>query len=557
MPESKARTTAHESAVSYLALEGHLGKVIKKTVLTTVDGTPKKRLFLSIISDYDLKTGLCELIDNAIDFWVSADKATKLTIRVLLDPDRQFIQVHDNAGGVREDQAELLIAPGATRDDTGHALIGIFGVGGKRAGVALGELVEIRTRHNKGKSIQIDLTKEWIESPSWDLDIYEVPEIAPGTTTVDITKVRQGFDKDDVDLIRQHLGETYSWFINQGCAIELNGELIEPITFDSWAYPPEYPPRQAKFPIEPAHTKFLDVTLTGGLILDRNPETNNYGVYIYCNHRLIVKELKARDVGYFISAEAGVPHPDASLCRVLIEFHGHAELMPWNSSKSGVNFSHPAFMQIRKRVIDFTSYYTGLSRRLNKQWESAVFNHTLGKIENIDPAEALSSKKKVLPKLPSTRSPSRLEEIKERNKTLLSNEPWTLGLIEAMGLVDLISRQKYETKNRASLILLDSNFEIALKEFIVHRKDLFPSYTYTNVKLAGLFVNRTNVIKEVQVHVKFSKTLLAKVNHYYDIRNSLIHQRASVLITDEQVEDYRKVIERVLNKLFKVKFPAE
>lgn len=531
-------------------------KVSKKTVLTTIDGTPKKRLFLSIISDYDLKTGLCELVDNALDFWISNNKKPKLTISIVLDHDRQFIQVRDNAGGVSEDQAELLIAPGASRDDTGDALIGIFGVGGKRAGVALGELVEIRTRYNNGKSIQIDLTKEWVESPSWDLDIYEVPELDRGTTTVDITKVRQGFDKDDVDRIRQHLGETYSWFIKQGCVIELNGTPVLPTTFDAWAYPPDYLPRQAKFPIEPADGKFLDVTLTGGLILDRDPETENYGVYFYCNHRLIVKELKVRDVGYFVSAEAGVPHPDASLCRVLIEFHGPAELMPWNSSKSGVNFSHPAFMAIRRRVIDFSSYYTGLSRRLKHQWDSTVFNHTDGTIETINSETALSSKKKILPKLPSTRNPSHIEELKKRNKTLLSNEPWTLGLIEAMGVIDLIGRQKYETKNRVALILLDSNFEIALKEYIVNRKDLFPSHKYTNVMLATLFRNRTNVIKEVQVHAKFPQKLLSKVSHYYDLRNNLTHQRASVLILDKQVEDYRKTIEQVLKKLFGVKFPA-
>jgi hypothetical protein len=207
--------------------------------------------------------------------------------------------------------------------------------------------------------------------------------------------------------------------------------------------------------------------------------------------------------------------------------------------------------------IDFASYYSGLSRRLRHQWDDEVFNHTAGEIETIDAAEALSSKKKVLPKLPSNRNPSHIEVLRERNKTLLSNKPWTLGLIDAMGLVDLIGRQKYETKNRAALILLDSNFEIALKEYIVHKKDLFPPHVYTNVKLATLFGQRTNVVKEVQVHAKFSKTLLGKVSHYYDLRNSLIHQRASVLITDEQVEDYRKTIERVLKKLFEVKFPAD
>lgn len=531
-------------------------KVLKKTALTTIDGTPKKRLFLSIISDYDLKTGLCELIDNALDFWMSNGMKNPLKVSVVLDPDRQFIQVRDNAGGVHEEQIELLISPGASRNDTGDALIGVFGVGGKRAGIALGELVEIRTRHKSGKSIQIDLTSEWIESPSWDLEIYEVPEIEPGSTTVDITKVRQGFVDDDVEHFRQHTSETYSWFINQGCVIELNGTPISPTTFEVWAYPPDYLPRQAKFTIVPEIGKLLEVTLTGGLIRDRDPETENYGVYFYCNHRLILKDLKVRDVGYFVSAEAGVPHPDASLCRVLVEFHGPAELMPWNSSKSGINFSHPAFQQIRRRIIDFTSYYSVLSRRLKHQWDSTVFNYTKGTIEVIDSAIAQSNKKKVFPKPPRSHNPSHIEILKERNKSLLSDEPWTLGLIEAMGIVELVSRQKYETRNRVALILLDSNFEIALKEFIVHRKDIFPSHKYNNAHLAALFGNRTNVIKEVQAHAKLPDKLILKVNHYYDLRNNLVHQRATVLITDEEVEGYRKTIERVLKTLFGVKFPV-
>jgi hypothetical protein len=177
--------------------------------------------------------------------------------------------------------------------------------------------------------------------------------------------------------------------------------------------------------------------------------------------------------------------------------------------------------------------------------------------QTIDSTEAISSKKKVLPKLPRARDPTHIEVLKVRNKTLLRDKPWTLGLVEAMGLVELITRQKYETKNRAALILLDSNFEIALKEFIVNRKDLFPSHVYTNVKLHTLFLHRTNVIKEVQVHVRFPSKLSDKVNYYYDLRNSLMHERAYVLMTDEHVEDYRKTIQRVLRRLFSIKFPSD
>ena len=53
------------------------------------------------------------------------------------------------------------------------------------------------------------------------------------------------------------------------------------------------------------------------------------------------------------------------------------------------------------------------------------------------------------------------------------------------------------------------------------------------------------------------QTLLTKVSHYYDLRNNLTHQRATVEVSDRDVEDYRKVIQRVLRTLFKLKFPSE
>jgi hypothetical protein len=69
--------------------------------------------------------------------------------------------------------------------------------------------------------------------------------------------------------------------------------------------------------VSPVSGRTVDVRMTAGLIRDQDPELENYGVYFSCNRRLIVKELRVRDVGYFVPGEAGVPHPDASLCRVL------------------------------------------------------------------------------------------------------------------------------------------------------------------------------------------------------------------------------------------------
>jgi hypothetical protein len=174
---------------------GDFTVVTRKTELEVIDGTPEKRSFLSLISDYNLKIGIFELVDNAIDFWTRGGAALTLSVDIVLDPDRQVLCVRDNAGGVQRKDVRLLISPGATGNPANVDVIGIFGVGGKRAAVALGERVEIKTRFKKEKSLQIDLTSDWLlESDEWTLPVYEIPDITPGCTIVDVSKLRQSFN---------------------------------------------------------------------------------------------------------------------------------------------------------------------------------------------------------------------------------------------------------------------------------------------------------------------------------------------------------------------------
>jgi uncharacterized protein YutE (UPF0331/DUF86 family) len=152
---------------------------------------------------------------------------------------------------------------------------------------------------------------------------------------------------------------------------------------------------------------------------------------------------------------------------------------------------------------------------------------------------------------------ARVDELKEKNAKIIAEKPWTLGLIESLGLVDVIVKQNLETKNRAALILLDSNFEIGLKEFIVNRTDLFPPQNYSDTKIAEMFKARYKVINEVRAHIALSQPLLDKISHYYGLRNKLVHERATVGITDTQISDYQTTVEIVLTLLFKIKFPKD
>lgn len=528
--------------------------VTRKTEIEPLNGTPEKRMFWSIISDYDLQTGLTELVDNALDLWMGTRHRKPIRIELTLDAERQMVALTDNAGGVPKENLRLLIAPGGSLNSPEGESIGIFGVGSKRAVVAIAEHVTIKTHRAGDGSFQIDITKEWLESPDWELPAYAIPEIDSGTTRIELSQLRKPLDADDEKILRAHFGECYQWFLEiDGCSIVVNGVDVVPRSFDVWAFPPEFPPRSALFQISPDGVGKVGVEITAGLILDRVPEADNYGAYIYCNNRLIVKELKSREVGYFVGSEAGVPHTDASLCRAIVRFNGPAKLMPWNSSKTGINFGHAAFAQVRPTLIQLISHFSSLSRRLRDDWNSKVLQHTTGEVQQIPASEAAPGKKLILPPLPRVQKPHS-EQLKAKNKQQIEDKPWTLGLIEAVAAVDIIGRQRLTTGNRIAMILLDSNFEIALKEFIVHRTDLFSPVTYTDAKIAEIFKSRHKVISTVIDKVPLQASLLERARHYYDVRNKLIHERATISIPQSDIDNYRRVIEEILTQIFGLQF---
>jgi hypothetical protein len=121
-----------------------------KTASSVIDGTPDKRVFWSIISDYGLVTGLCELVDNALDLWILGGKKSHLSIKINLDKDRQLVSVEDNAGGVTAADLRLLIAPGGSRNSPHSPIIGVFGVGANAPVSQLVSMLKSRLVINPG-----------------------------------------------------------------------------------------------------------------------------------------------------------------------------------------------------------------------------------------------------------------------------------------------------------------------------------------------------------------------------------------------------------------------
>lgn len=515
-----------------------------------VDASPSKRIYHSIIADYDLNRGICELIDNALDFWSQSGPSDDLSIQVTIDPAQQSIRIEDNAGGVPRTHVRSLVSPGDSRNKAEDATIGYFGVGSKRAAVALAMDISITTRTKGEDGFRIKYDEEWLGvEDDWDIPVFNIDGALEGSTTVELNRLRIQVDDDKIDRLRRHLGQTYGRFLtNKHLSLLVNGQSIAPVDYECWAYPPEYEPRRVHRSIQDEAGE-VQVTIVGGLMKNSSPGEGDYGVYVYANDRLIARALKTHDVG-FVSGQAGKPHPSASLMLVIVSFNGPARSMPWNSSKSDIHAQHPSFRQIQPLLISIAANWATLSRRLEGQWKTMVAPYTSGEIQDEGTSDPSKPSRSYLLKLPRKRPAPFASVVKKNNQALCKQKPWIAGIIDALIAVELILKErKIVQRNRIALILLDGTLEIALKDYLVNES----GHVYSDKSLSEICRVRSEVQKEF---IKYVPTIpewdWSAIDYFYKIRCKLVHERASAGISDEQIQSHREVVHKILKEAFKL-----
>lgn len=514
--------------------------------MPVIDITPEKRLYLSVISEYDLPKAICELVDNAIDYAQKAKK-NNLLVKIDIDESRQTILLEDNAGGVPAQDLGLLFSPGRTTNHLSDNVIGYFGIGAKRAVVALAQDVTVKTRFGRKETCKIHFDDDWInEDDEWKLkyNILTKP-IAAGTTIIELFKLRTPVKKEDIKLLSLHLGEVYAHFIENNTVILMNGIPIRPTVFtNNWVYPKGYEPTSFSEAI-PIEDREINVEIVCGLIDHPGDPDNSYGVFFYCNDRLIAKGLTDFSVG-FVAGQVGNPHYNISLVRTVVKLNGQSRDMPWNSSKSGIDTKHSTFQKLRSTIISVTSNYAKISRALQGKWDDDVFPFKDGEITYHDEIEIGNIPKNILPTPPASK-PRWAQLVQNVNQSVVNKKIWAEGLQDTIIAADHVAKLNLKQKNRIALILLDSTLEIAYKEYLVNEKSI-------GVQKFSTLKTRGDIQKEVFTHITISKTIELQINHYYRLRNDLIHQRATPNVSDDDVAKYRKIVETVLRKMFGLKF---
>jgi len=525
-----------------------------KEPVASINATPNKRIYRSIIADYTLNTAICELIDNALDARLEITGGPDLVVSINIDLDQQKISIIDNAGGVKESELKKLISPGETTVEGTEESIGIFGVGSKRAAVVLSQMIQITTRYHKEKTLRIEYDDAWLKHPDWNINYYRVEDISPSTTEIALSNLRFRIEKEDVDNLRNHLSATYAYFLqDRKISICLNDELLDAKFFDNWAYPPEFEPAQFIKRLSPKNTnEKIRFSITAGLVLEKG-KIMDYGVYFYCNKRLITRALKTPEVG-FISGLAGVPHNSMSLARIIVHIDGPSDNMPWTSNKAAINYNHTVFQAIKSDVIQAVRIYAKLSKKFYVDFEERVFPFKTGQPKTTRLENDETIKPSRLPEPPKTRKDFK-DVVLELNKELTEQKPWIRGLYEAIIAENIIARQRFlEQRNRISLIILDSTLEIALKNFLAYEI----AASLNDESLTNLFNRgRVSVHQEAERHLLTGNAIWQKINYFYRLRCDLIHRRADVRISDENIDTFRQIVMTVLTVAFNIEFPEE
>ena len=221
--------------------------------------------------------------------------------------------------------------------------------------------------------------------------------------------------------------------------------------------------------------------------------------------------------------------------------------MPWNSSKSGIDTKHHTFQKLRVSIINVTSDYAKISRALQGKWTTDLFRYSQGEVIVQQGVSVEHISKSFLPKPPSTKTRWQ-QSILKINKRVVAKKIWTEGLQDSLIAADSISKMHLTQKNRIALIVLDSTLEIAYKEYLVNEQNI-GAHRFTNIAQ-----NRADVQKEVFKSIKVSAAMEKQINHYYRLRNDLVHQKATPNVSDPDISRYRKIVESMLNKMFGLRF---
>jgi hypothetical protein len=327
-----------------------------------IDAMPTKDLFISMLTkDIPLSRAIIDLVDNSIDGALRSrpnGNFEGLEIRLEVKPDH--FQISDNCGGMSIETAQHYAFRFGRPDGmepTQHS-VGQFGVGMKRSLFKLGNLFRISSISSKSRfQIEVDV-KAWKEIEEWAFDFNSVERKSFNQdqwgTVIGVydlhPSVSTDFGLDNfVSRLGREIEEAHIQSITKGIAITLNGipVNVKPLELiRSSKLQPAYRELSA-----PEIDSDVNVKIYAGIA---NSDPRSGGWYVFCNGRLILGPDQTIITGWGEGGETTIPkyHNQFAMFRGYTFFESdNTSLLPWNTTKTGVDTDSPLYKRVRVEMI--------------------------------------------------------------------------------------------------------------------------------------------------------------------------------------------------------------
>lgn len=349
-------------------LESYSGKPEK------IDASPKLReVFLGYThSGYEFIDALAEYIDNSFQQGLKQKdpSAVRIDVSVKSDGPIHYVEILDNAGGAKRSDAVNFIRPGASGNDSSSDSFGLFGVGGKVAGLSVvNGAVIIVSKAQSDPGFWVKLDRSDIETRlDWQFDVMPFPidfGVSEGQTKIILYGVPpavSGRLKYDY-LFDYQKRYAYLLMRNNGNVpkIYLGGKKVEPYDPINDMLNAKESPKGCE-PKTHTETKRINTTLgksnpqlvevklscTVGL-RPSGSTIGESGAAIYCNDRLIERHSQLALYELFDTKDSGIhPGSDKAWITAVVRMTGPASLMPWTTRKDSLDSSSKGYTILKE-----------------------------------------------------------------------------------------------------------------------------------------------------------------------------------------------------------------
>lgn len=399
-----------------------------------VNAHPTKKLIAYVLTkDIKLEDAILDLIDNSIDGARRLGKTDLKGFNVTVTLNEEYFRIEDNCGGIpyeiARDYAFRFGKPEIDLPIDGPAdMIGNFGVGMKRALFKMGKLITVRScTPNKTFSVVIDVPKWLAENENWNFEFSHVKNvktpIGKTGTFIEVSDLYPGVAEQY--KLRQ-FSATLKALTREKQTLSLINGLTISIGSDSITGMPMR--LMASREIKPYYRKDTINQIDGAVTVEIYagldvPDNDSAGWYVICNGRTILNADRTAATGWGNKWDGDrVPsyHHQYARFRGYLIFHSdNPSLLPWNTTKTGVDAEHPLYRKFLLEMITSMRQVFSFLNAIDRESDVAAQPLT----EKMQSLKSISLEKIKTSEIFSFPTPSVIQEKKEKLRWIRYQRP--------------------------------------------------------------------------------------------------------------------------------------